>query len=94
MALFDKLRDGLRRLKQLRNKVKDKVKGILLDWQSLCHRVTDTMSTRVYITAGCWLFLYCGLILTSLLLFLATGNPIIFITSFFLTSYFAGMGWM
>lgn len=94
MALFDKLRDSLRRLKQLRNKVKDKVKDILLDWQSLCHRVTDAMSTRVNITAGCWLFLYCGLILTSLFLFLATGNPIIFITSFFLTSYFVGMGWM
>lgn len=87
MALFDSLR-------QLRDKAKDKVKDILLDWQSLCHRVTDTMSTRVNITAGCWLFLYCGLILTSLFLFLATGNPIIFITSFFLTSYFVGMGWM
>lgn len=85
------LSDGLRRLK---NKVKNKVKNTLLDWQSLCHRVTDNMSTRVNITAGCWLFLYFGLILTSLLLFLSTGNPIIFITSFFLTSYFVGMGWM
>lgn len=87
MALFDSLR-------RLRDKAKSNVKDIILDWQSLCHLVTDNMSTRVNITAGCWLFLYCGLILTSLLLFLATGNPIIFITSFFLTSYFIGMRWM
>lgn len=87
MALFDSLR-------RLRDKAKSNVKDIILDWQSLCHRVTDNMSTRVNITAGCCLFLYCGLILTSLLLFLATGNPIIFITSFFLTSYFIGMRWM
>ena len=80
------------------NKLKDKVKGniinFLLDWQNLCHRATDVMGTTIEIKAGCWLFLYCGLMLTSLLLFLATGNPIIFITSFFLTSYFIGMGWI
>ncbi len=87
MACFNKL-------KQLKDKVKDKSKNILFDWQNLCHRVTDVMSTNVEIKAGCWLFLYCGLMLTSLFLFLSTGNPIIFITSFFLTSYFIGMRWM
>lgn len=80
------------------NKLKEKAKGniinFLLDWQDLCHRVTDVMDTTIEIKAGCWLFLYCGLMLTSLFLFLSTGNPIIFITSFFLTSYFIGMRWM
>lgn len=87
MACFNKL-------KQLKDKVKDKSKNILLDWQNLCDRVTDVVSTDVEIKAGCWLFLYFGLMLTSLFLFLSTGNPIIFITSFFLTSYFIGMRWM
>lgn len=87
MACFNKL-------KQLKDKVKGNIINFLLDWQNLCHRVTDVMSTNVEIKAGCWLFLYCGLMLTSLFLFLSTGNPIIFITSFFLTSYFIGMRWM
>ena len=40
MACFNKL-------KQLKDKVKDKSKNILFDWQNLCHRVTDVMSTNL-----------------------------------------------
>lgn len=65
--------------------------------ERLCKFINKTLTfcaEKIYITAGCWLFMYFSLIAISFLFMLATGNPVPFIFNFFATSFFISMRWL
>lgn len=77
----------LNKISTFANKTKEHLQGTY-------NKIKEHMRIRVYITTGCWLFMYFSLIAISFLFMLATGNPAPFLFNFFATTYFIGMRWL